>query len=110
MLTVRRKYDVRETASDFERSDALAKLFDVREAASDSERSNALAKLSVDVKKTASDPERSDALAKLFDCQTAAFDRETVRCALAIVCGESPLQPAGCSVIRDEIGGAKIRC
>ena len=46
---------------------------------------------------------QSDALAKLSDCQAAASDRETVRCALAVVCGESPLQSADCNVIRDEM-------
>ena len=51
----------------------------------------------------APDPGRSDALAKLSDCQAAAPDRETARCTLAVVCGESPLQPAGCNVIRDEV-------
>ena len=43
----------------------------------------------------------SDALTKLSDCQAAAPDRETARCTLAVVCGESPLQLADCNVIRD---------
>ena len=83
-LTVRRKYDVREIASDLESSDELAKLFsDVREAAFDLER--------------------SDALTRLSDCQTAALDCDAVRCALTIVFCESPLQLTNCNVIRDEI-------
>ena len=40
---------------------------------------------------------------RLSDCQAAAPDRETIRCTLAVVCCESPLQPADCNVIRDEM-------
>ena len=83
-LTVRRKYDVRKIASNFESSNELTKLF-------------------FDIRKTALNFKRSDALTRLFDCQTAAFDCNTVECVLTIVFCESSLQSADCNVICDEM-------
>ena len=104
MLIVRWKYNVKKTAFDFERSNALMKLFfNVRKTAFDFERLNALTKLFIDVKKTAFDFKRSNALTKLFDCQTVAFNRETIKCALTIVCDKNSLQSIDCNVICDEM-------
>ena len=56
----------------------------------------------LDVREAAPDLGRSDALARLSGCQAAAPDCDAVRCALAVVLCESPLQLTDCNVIRDE--------
>ena len=59
-------------------------IFDVRKTAFNFERLNALTKLSVDINKTAFDADALNALTKLSNCQTAAFGHETTKCTLAV--------------------------
>ena len=77
--------------------------FNVKKTAFNRERLNALTKLFDNVKKIAFNFERSNALTKLFDCQIAAFDCNTIKYALTIVFYENSLQSINCNVIRDKM-------